>query len=85
MRSPLHLLCKESAAAILKVLVLSILYWMFVDPEMHACTSHVISTRVVMRTITDGRMDRRTDDRTMAAGLPVTWTHCSVRYEVTRG
>jgi hypothetical protein len=25
----------------------------------------------------------RTDDRTMAAGPPVTWTHCSIRYEVT--
>jgi hypothetical protein len=25
----------------------------------------------------------RTDGRTMAAGSSVTWTHCSVRYEVT--
>jgi hypothetical protein len=34
---------------------------------------------VVTRTITDGR----TDDRTMAAGSSVTWTHYSVRYKVT--
>jgi hypothetical protein len=31
--------------------------------------------RVVTRTMTDGR--------TMAVGSSVTWTHCSVRYEVT--
>jgi hypothetical protein len=48
MRSPLHLLRKESATAILKVLVLSILHWMLVDPEMHACTSHVIFTRDII-------------------------------------
>jgi hypothetical protein len=48
MRSPLHLLWKESATAILKILVLSILHWMLVDPEMHACTSHVISTRDII-------------------------------------
>jgi hypothetical protein len=48
MRSPLHLLHKESATAIFKVLVLSILHWMLVDPEMHACTSHVISTRNII-------------------------------------
>jgi hypothetical protein len=35
--------------------------------------------RVVTRMITDGR----TDGRTMATGPPVTWTYCSVRYEVT--
>jgi hypothetical protein len=34
---------------------------------------------VVTRTIMDGR----TDTRTMAAGSSMTWTHCSVRYEVT--
>jgi hypothetical protein len=48
MRSLLHLLRKESATTILKVLVLSILHWMLVDPEMHACTSHVISTRDII-------------------------------------
>jgi hypothetical protein len=48
MRSPLHLLHKESATAIFKVLVLSILHWMLVDPEMHACTSHVVSTRNII-------------------------------------
>jgi hypothetical protein len=48
MRSPLHLLRKESATAILKVLVLSVLHWMLMDPEMHACTSHVISTRDII-------------------------------------
>jgi hypothetical protein len=37
------------------------------------------SARVVTRTITDGR----TDGWTMAARSSVTWTHCSVRYEVT--
>jgi hypothetical protein len=36
-------------------------------------------TRVVTRTFSDGR----TDDRTMAAGASVTWTHCSVLFEVT--
>jgi hypothetical protein len=30
-----------------------------------------------------GRTDGRTDDRTMAAGVSVTWTHCSVLFEVT--
>jgi hypothetical protein len=25
----------------------------------------------------------RTDGRTMAAGSSVTWTHCSIHYEVT--
>jgi hypothetical protein len=34
---------------------------------------------VVTRTIMDGR----TDTRTMAAGSSMTWTHCSVCYEVT--
>jgi hypothetical protein len=29
--------------------------------------------------------DGRTDDRTMAAGASVTWTHCSVFFEVTWG
>jgi hypothetical protein len=32
-----------------------------------------------------GRTDGRTDDRTMAAGASVTWTHCSVLFEVTWG
>jgi hypothetical protein len=31
------------------------------------------------------RTDGRTDDRTMAAGASVTWTHCSVLFEVTWG
>ena len=44
MRSPLHLLSKKSAIAILKILVLSILHWMLMDPKMHARMSHVIST-----------------------------------------
>jgi hypothetical protein len=44
MRSPHHLLRKESPIAILKIMVLSILHCMLVDPEMHACTSHVLST-----------------------------------------
>jgi hypothetical protein len=35
--------------------------------------------RVVTRTISDGR----TDGRRMAAGASVTWTHCSVLFEVT--
>src|SRR5450759_739968 len=48
MRSPLYLLGKESATAIFKVLVLSILHWMLVDPEMHACTSHMIITRDII-------------------------------------
>jgi hypothetical protein len=42
-------------------------------------------SKVVTRTITDGRTDVQTDGRTMAAESPVTWTHCSVRYEVTKG
>jgi hypothetical protein len=45
------------------------------------CDTKAPTPRVVTRTITDGR----TDGRTMAAGSSVTWTHCSVRYEVTRG
>jgi hypothetical protein len=44
-------------------------------------SASLFTIRVVTRMITDGR----TDDRTMAAGPPVTWTHCSVRYEVTWG
>jgi hypothetical protein len=40
-----------------------------------------VDTRVVTRTITDGW----TDGRTMAAGASVTWTHCSIRFEVTWG
>jgi hypothetical protein len=31
------------------------------------------------------RTDGRTDGRTMAAGASVTWTHCSVLFEVTWG
>jgi hypothetical protein len=34
-----------------------------------------LSSRVVTRTITDGR--------TMAVGSSVNWTHCSICYEVT--
>jgi hypothetical protein len=40
---------------------------------------------LVMRTFSDGRTDKRTNDRTMAAGAFVTWTHCSVLFEVTWG
>jgi hypothetical protein len=29
------------------------------------------------------RTDGRTDGRTMAAGASVTWTHCSILFEVT--
>jgi hypothetical protein len=32
-----------------------------------------------------GRTDGRTDDRTMAAGASVTWTHYSILFEVTWG
>jgi hypothetical protein len=32
-----------------------------------------------------GRTDGPTDDRTMAVGASVTWTHCSVLFEVTWG
>jgi hypothetical protein len=46
--SPLHLFLKESTTAILKALVFSILQWMLVDPEMHARTSHVISTKDII-------------------------------------
>jgi hypothetical protein len=41
----------------------------------------ILWSRVVTRTFSDGR----TDDRTMAAGASVTWTHCSVLFEVTWG
>jgi hypothetical protein len=41
--------------------------------------------RVVTRMITDGWMDGQSDGRTMAVGSSVTWTNCSVRYEVTWG
>jgi hypothetical protein len=44
-------------------------------------TRAVHPARVVTRMITDGR----TDGRTMAAGASVTWTHCSVLFEVTWG
>jgi hypothetical protein len=37
--------------------------------------------KVVTRTFSDGR----TDDRMLAVGVPVTWTHCSVLFEVTWG
>jgi hypothetical protein len=57
MWSPLHMLPKESATAILKVLVLSILHWMLMNPEMHAHLSHVISTKDI---IYPGRTCRKT-------------------------
>jgi hypothetical protein len=41
----------------------------------------VVVGRVVTRTFSDGR----TDNRTMAAGAFVTWTHCSILFEVTWG
>jgi hypothetical protein len=40
---------------------------------------------VVTRMFSDRRTDERTDDQTMAAGASVTWTHCSVLFEVTKG
>ena len=48
MWSPLHLFPKESVITILKVLVLSILYWMLLDPKMYACTGHVIFAKVII-------------------------------------
>jgi hypothetical protein len=39
--------------------------------------------RAITRTIEGEQTTRRTDDRTMAIGLSVTWTHCSARYKVT--
>jgi hypothetical protein len=50
------------------------------------CRMVLVSYRVVTWTFSDGgRTDGRTDDRTMAAGASVTWTHCSVLFEVTWG
>jgi hypothetical protein len=48
MQSPLHLFPKESVIAILKVLVLFVLHWMLMDPEMYACMDHVISGKVII-------------------------------------
>jgi hypothetical protein len=45
------------------------------------CRSRGVVLRVVTRTFSDGR----TDGRTMAMGASVTWTHCSVLFEVTWG
>jgi hypothetical protein len=59
MQSPLYLLRKESATVILKILVLSILHWMLVDPKMYACTSHVISTRDIIYPDLTGRNANR--------------------------
>jgi hypothetical protein len=52
-----------------------------VEHDIHTWTIDSVGpiVRVVMWTITDGR----TDGRTMAVGASVTWTHCSVCYEVT--
>jgi hypothetical protein len=47
----------------------------------HHTSGHCPTARVVTRTFSDGR----TDDRTMAARASVTWTHCSVLFEVTWG
>jgi hypothetical protein len=44
-------------------------------------TTVPLDSKVVTRTIMDGR----TEGQTMAAGASVTWTHCSVHYEVTWG
>jgi hypothetical protein len=49
-------------------------------PYPHA-SSKTPESRVVTRTFSDGQ----TDDRTMAAGASVTWTHCSILFEVTWG
>jgi hypothetical protein len=48
MRSPLHLLSKESTSPFLEVLIPSIFHWMLVDSEMNACTSHVISAKDII-------------------------------------
>jgi hypothetical protein len=48
---------------------------------MNVVYPNILCNRVVMRTIEDGR----TDNRTMAVGSFMTWTHCSVRYKVTSG
>jgi hypothetical protein len=48
MQSSVHLLSKESSTSIYKVLVLSIFYGMLMDPEMHARTSYVISTKDII-------------------------------------
>jgi hypothetical protein len=45
--------------------------------------NHPYSIPVCFRIVTQTIKDERTDGRTMAAGSSVTWTHCSVRYEVT--
>jgi hypothetical protein len=46
-----------------------------------------VEGKVVTQTFSDGRTDGRTDgqtgSRTMAAGASVTWTHCSVLFEIT--
>jgi hypothetical protein len=47
--------------------------------------SKLITPNQGCHTEDNGRTDGRTDDLTMAAGPPVTWTHCSVHYEVTWG
>jgi hypothetical protein len=48
MRSPLHIVTKESSTLIYKVLVLSILHKMVMDLEMQAFTSHVISAKDII-------------------------------------
>jgi hypothetical protein len=55
------------------------------EKNLEVLRSTATTLRVVMRTITDGQTDGRTDDWTMAAQSSVTWTHCRVRYEVTYG
>jgi hypothetical protein len=47
---------------------------------------HMLSTRMQGCHVDDsGRTNKQTDGRTMAIGSSMTWTHCSVRYEVTWG
>jgi hypothetical protein len=49
--------------------------------HLHRRCKGLPEIKIVTRTI----MDEWTDDRTMATGSSVTWTHCNVRYEVTWG
>jgi hypothetical protein len=50
-------------------------------------TSHLDHNGNIEAGLSRGRFrtDGRTDNQTMAAGASVTWTHCSVIFEVTSG
>jgi hypothetical protein len=76
----------------------SFLFYFFLQ-STRECRGDVLSTAAVrtfcstpllnfLRSIDQGchaDVFGRTDDRTMAAGASVTWTHCSVLFEVTWG